>query len=144
MRQKVFITTQDMQLAQRLIRLLYQNGIDAFLVTKEEDDPLNRQVGEALWPQWYDREELEHTRSVVGDREWSALFQQKPQADEGAYFEREWLRFYRDIPPNLTYWGGLRLRCDGQWRRLHRPWRHRSYCRSRHLHRGLVAWSRDH
>ena len=72
----------------------------------EEDDPLNRQVGEALWPQWYDREELEHTRSVVGDREWSALFQQKPQADEGAYFKREWLRFYRDIPPNLTYWGG--------------------------------------
>ena len=60
----------------------------------EGDDPLNRQVGEALWPQWYDREELEHTRSVVGDREWSALFQQKPQADEGAYFKREWLCFY--------------------------------------------------
>jgi len=36
MRQRVFITTKDMQLAQRLIRLLYQAGIDAFLVTEEE------------------------------------------------------------------------------------------------------------
>jgi predicted phage terminase large subunit-like protein len=71
----------------------------------EDDDPY-RQVGEALWPAWYNREVLEKTRTVVGDREWSALYQQEPQADEGAYFKREWIRYYQDIPENLTYWGG--------------------------------------
>jgi predicted phage terminase large subunit-like protein len=72
----------------------------------EDDDPLNRQVGEALWPAWYDREVLDKTRTVVGDREWSALYQQKPQADEGEYFKREWIRYYQDLPENLRYWGG--------------------------------------
>ena len=39
---KVFITTPDMQLAQRLIRLLYQHGIDAFLVTEEQGEKLEQ------------------------------------------------------------------------------------------------------
>jgi hypothetical protein len=42
MRPKVFITTTDMQLAQRLIRMLYQAGIDAFLVTESEGRKLSR------------------------------------------------------------------------------------------------------
>ena len=40
MRQKVVITTSDMRLAQVLIRLLYQAGIDAFLVAEEEGEKL--------------------------------------------------------------------------------------------------------
>ena len=88
----------------------------------EDDDPLNRKVGEALWPAWYNREVLDRTRTVVGDREWSALYQQKPQADEGEYFKREWLRYYQDLPENLRYWGaqitlsppmGATTRCMG-------------------------------
>ena len=34
MRHRVFITITDMWLAQVLIRLLYQHGVDAFLVTE--------------------------------------------------------------------------------------------------------------
>ena len=41
MRQKVFITTTDMRLGQFLIRLLYRNGVDAFLVTEEEGEELS-------------------------------------------------------------------------------------------------------
>jgi hypothetical protein len=49
MRPKVFITTIDMQLAQRLIRLLYQNGIDAFLVTEEEGEKLEEFWAVGAW-----------------------------------------------------------------------------------------------
>ena len=33
---------KDIRLAQKLIRLLYQNGIEAYLVTEEEGEKLGR------------------------------------------------------------------------------------------------------
>lgn len=44
----------------------------------EEDDPLGRAVGEALWPLRYTREKLEEIRSIIGDFMFSAMYQQKP------------------------------------------------------------------
>jgi predicted phage terminase large subunit-like protein len=52
----------------------------------ETDDPLHRRPGEALWPDWEDREALERKRAVVGSRVWSALYQQSPQPDDEALF----------------------------------------------------------
>jgi len=58
------------------------------------DDPLGREEGEALWPAWYPKETLEQIRRTVGPREWSALYQQKPMEEEGAYFKHGWFPRY--------------------------------------------------
>lgn len=56
--------------------------------------------GEALWPEWYPVPVLDEIRQDIGEREWSALYQQKPQPDEGTYFKREWFQWYEaDQPP---------------------------------------------
>jgi len=65
-------------------------------------DPLMRQPGEALWPEWEDEVQLERKRAIVGPRDWLSLYQQRPTADEGTYFKREWLRDYTDVPDRLT------------------------------------------
>jgi predicted phage terminase large subunit-like protein len=60
--------------------------------------------GQALWPEWYPVDVLERIKATVGPREWSALYQQKPQPDEGTFFKREWFAFWDKLPP-LRYYG---------------------------------------
>lgn len=52
----------------------------------DEDTPQER----ALWPEWYPLERLKEIRSVVGHRDWTALYQQRPCAEQGTYMRREW------------------------------------------------------
>jgi predicted phage terminase large subunit-like protein len=52
----------------------------------EPGDPLGRQPGEALWPQWESLEALSRRRATVGSRVWQALYQQAPAPAEGALF----------------------------------------------------------
>lgn len=58
---------------------------------------------EALWPEWYPVEALERIRDTIGPREWSALYQQKPQPDEGTFFKREWFKSYDKLPDCRFY-----------------------------------------
>ncbi len=44
----------------------------------EPNDPLGRPIGAALWPEWEDHDELQRKRELIGERAWSALFQQQP------------------------------------------------------------------
>lgn len=60
--------------------------------------------GEALWPEWYDVEALNRIKNTIGPREWSALYQQKPQPDEGTFFKREWFNEWKTLPA-LRYYG---------------------------------------
>jgi predicted phage terminase large subunit-like protein len=60
--------------------------------------------GEALWPEWYDVPALQRIKDTIGPREWSALYQQRPQPDEGTFFQREWFRTWDQLPP-LRYYG---------------------------------------
>ncbi len=53
--------------------------------------------GQALWPDWYNAEYLEQTRNVIGPRDWSALYQQEPVADDGTFFKREWFENNRYV-----------------------------------------------
>jgi len=62
----------------------------------EDDDPLGRSIGEALWPEQYDEAALKATRASVGSHVWAALYQQRPQPAEGTIFKREWFRYFRD------------------------------------------------
>lgn len=60
--------------------------------------------GHALWPEWYDESALARIKEAIGPREWSALYQQKPQPDEGTFFQRAWFKEWQKLPP-LRYYG---------------------------------------
>lgn len=58
--------------------------------------------GQALWPEWYPLPELNAIKSAVGPRDWLALYQQRPTADDGTFFKREWFRDrYTKAPEGL-------------------------------------------
>ena len=52
----------------------------------EANDPLGRQIGTALWPDWEDRSALMRKRELIGERVWSALYQQNPLPSGGRLF----------------------------------------------------------
>ncbi len=60
----------------------------------EEDDPLGRSPGEALWPARYPVDVLERRRTVMGVS-FYALFQGRPAPAEGNKFKGQWFRYYR-------------------------------------------------
>jgi predicted phage terminase large subunit-like protein len=74
----------------------------------EADDPLGRVPGEPLWPEWESLDQLNRKRLIVGARDWSALYQQRPAPEDGDFFKREWLRPYEKAPPieTLRVYGG--------------------------------------
>ena len=49
-------------------------------------DPLGRQVGEALWPEWYDVDALMRIKGTMSSSEWAAIYQGRPIAEEGNLF----------------------------------------------------------
>lgn len=57
--------------------------------------------GKPLWPEWYGLEALERIRSVIGPRDWGSLYQQEPLPEGGAYFKRDWFRYYDEKPKHL-------------------------------------------
>ena len=63
----------------------------------EHGDPLGRRPGDALWPEQYDLPALENIRRTIGEREFTALYQQRPSPLEGALFRRDWIQ--RKEPP---------------------------------------------
>lgn len=62
------------------------------------DLPAIDAVGLPLWPEWYDIPALRRIEATIGPREWSALYQQKPQPDEGTYFQRDWFKRWSHLP----------------------------------------------
>lgn len=69
------------------------------------DDPLGRRIGEMLWPEWFTTEHWNAFRP--NHRTWAALYQQRPQPDDGSYFQRAWFRRYgpNDLPKSLNIYG---------------------------------------
>ncbi len=68
------------------------------------DLPAIDDEGHALWPEWYPIKALERIKGAIGAREWSALYQQQPQPDEGTFFKREWFNTWDNLP-ELRYYG---------------------------------------
>ena len=69
----------------------------------EDDDPLGRKPGEALWPDGPDKFDLDFLASQqrLDPLGFSALYQQRPSAADGVLFRREHLRFYDEPPKDL-------------------------------------------
>ena len=59
----------------------------------EEHDSLGRQPGEALFPKRYDVPALMDIKRTIGSYWWNALYQQRPTAEEGAMFKRQFFRY---------------------------------------------------
>lgn len=68
------------------------------------DDPLGREVGEYLWPEWFDREHW--AQFEANPVTWASLFQQRPRPDEGNQFEAEWIEWYdpEDLPKSMNFY----------------------------------------
>lgn len=64
----------------------------------EINDPLGRNVGEPLWPEWFPLDQVLVEKAAQTERNWSALWQQRPSPEEGDYFRREWFRYYTEEP----------------------------------------------
>lgn len=58
--------------------------------------------GKALWPKWYPLKALEKLKATLGPRDWLSLYQQRPTAFEGIFFQREWMRYYEQAPEGLS------------------------------------------
>jgi predicted phage terminase large subunit-like protein len=75
----------------------------------EDDDPLGRAPGEALWPERYNREALLEIRrsSNVGEYFFAAMFQGNPVPRSGGMFRREWFPVVAAAPAvatRLRFW----------------------------------------
>ncbi len=64
------------------------------------DDPLDRKIGETLWPEWFSHEHWAPFQRNT--RTWTSLYQQKPAADEGTFFKTEWFKRYSEKPTSLN------------------------------------------
>lgn len=87
------------------------------------DLPAISKTNEALWPEWYPLDVLERIKATIGPREWSALYQQQPQPDEGTFFKREWFKTWEKLP-NVRYYGtsDYAVTDDGGDYTVHRVW----------------------
>lgn len=71
-------------------------------IATDEDDPIGRKPGEALWPERFPLERLEAIRQEVGPHVWQSLYQGRPAPADGALFKKEWLKFYEPAGPRLA------------------------------------------
>ncbi len=67
----------------------------------EPDDPLGRNPGEALWPEWEDAAALHRKRATVGSRIWAAHYQQSPISETGGLFPVAQVLIADALPPQL-------------------------------------------
>lgn len=89
----------DDDLAGRLLKAGADGGDDWEVVRYPaiaEEDESFRDTGEALHPERYDVPSLERIQKAVGPRDWSALYQQNPVADDGDYFNRGMINYYEE------------------------------------------------
>jgi len=62
----------------------------------EEGNPLNRELGEPLWPERYGYAFIEERKAFPSS--YNALFQGRPTSQEGNILKRDWWRYYDVLP----------------------------------------------
>jgi predicted phage terminase large subunit-like protein len=60
----------------------------------EENDPLGRKVGEALWPERYPIAALESAKRQLGSAAFSSLYQQRPVPEGGGIVKAFWFKYF--------------------------------------------------
>lgn len=83
--------------------MLEDKEADQFEVIKypaiAEEDEEYRVIGEALHPERYGLDQLKKIKKTLGLKYWSALYQQSPISEEGAYFSKNMFKYYDTHPP---------------------------------------------
>ena len=64
----------------------------------EECDALGRSHGDPLWPERFSLARCNMTKASILSRWWLALYQQRPSAEEGEIFRKEWWKRYGQLP----------------------------------------------
>ena len=72
----------------------------------EENDPLGREEGEPLWPDYYDLDHLLNLRSTLPSRDWNSLYMGKPIDEDGGAVKSEWFQRYSIPPKDIVDAGG--------------------------------------
>lgn len=75
-------------------------------IAEDEDDLLQREIGEALCPELgFNEKWAEQKKEEVGSRTWAALYQQRPSPAGGNIFKREWIKYYVRSEQQKREWG---------------------------------------
>ena len=61
-----------------------------------------RKIGEALWPEKYNLDQLNQIKASTGPRAWSSLYQQNPTPDGGGLFNESMFKFV-DLPNSFDW-----------------------------------------
>jgi len=69
----------------------------------EDNDPLGREYGEALWPERFSAEDLQAARTRMGVWSFSALYQQSPVPADGGIFQRDKFQVIDNPPSNIKH-----------------------------------------
>jgi predicted phage terminase large subunit-like protein len=78
----------------------------------EEDDPMGRAPGEALWPDRYPLEGDEGllaTQQTLGSRLFAGLYQQRPEVSGGNIWQEAWWKFWNGIASSPDDWSSERV-----------------------------------
>lgn len=66
--------------------------------------PAIKDDGQALWPEFWDVDELLAKKAALDIRYWNAQYMQKPTSEEGALIKREWWKIWeKDDPPQCEF-----------------------------------------
>lgn len=71
-------------------------------IADSSDDPLQRNIDDALWPEWFDEKYLLNVKETVGTREWSAQYQQTPILAEGGIINIDWFKKYQIVEGQIA------------------------------------------
>ena len=75
--------------------------------------------GRALWPERYDIDHLLAIKAEVGSRVFEALYQGRPNPEEGSFFRREWFRVtehgFDESAYRCRYWDKAATAGGGDW-----------------------------
>lgn len=66
--------------------------------------PAIKDDGQALWPEFWDVDELLAKKAALDIRYWNAQYMQKPTSEEGALIKREWWQIWeKETPPPCDF-----------------------------------------
>lgn len=66
--------------------------------------PAIKDDGTALWPEFWDVDELLAKKAALDIRYWNAQYMQKPTSEEGALIKREWWQIWdKEAPPECEF-----------------------------------------
>ncbi len=89
---------------------------------EEEPEPafpwgLGRQQGDLLWPEYHSAEFYDYARKTQGERDFAALYQQKPTVQEGSLFAVHKLFKvpFASLPPAADVWRVWDIAATASW-----------------------------